>query len=107
MLRARGIEPDLVEYLKDPPDRTALERILDATGVEPAALVRHDDRFKELGLDRAECTTREQVVTVLLAHPELMERPVVFVGERAVVARPPEKLAELLDGMNEETNSWP
>lgn len=97
LLRERGIEPDVVEYLKTPPDRASLERILDGTGVTPSKLVRNDDRFKELGLDRADCTTREQVVILLLAHPELMERPIVFVGERAVVARPPEKIAELLD----------
>ncbi|MBM3674005.1 MAG: arsenate reductase (glutaredoxin) [Actinobacteria bacterium] len=97
LLRARGIEPVVVEYLKDPLDRAGLERILGATGVAPAALVRNDGRFRELGLDRADCATREQVVGVLLAHPELMERPVVFVGERAVIARPPEKVAELLD----------
>ena len=52
---------------------------------------------KELGLDEANYQTREQVIDVLLEHPELMERPVVFAGERALICRPSEKVLELLD----------
>jgi arsenate reductase len=59
--------------------------------------VRKDDRFKSLGLDRADYETREQVIDLLSEHPELMQRPVVFLGERAVIARPSEKVLELLD----------
>jgi arsenate reductase len=61
------------------------------------ALVRNDQRFKDLGLQRADYETREAVIDVLLEHPELMERPVVFRGDRAVIARPSEKVLELLD----------
>ena len=64
---------------------------------EPAALVRKDKRFKELELDASDYTTRDEVIAVLLAHPELMERPVVFVGEQAVIARPSERVLELLE----------
>ena len=49
---------------------------------EPSALVRKDKRFKELGLDEKDYVSRKQVVDVLLAHPELMERPVVIRGDR-------------------------
>jgi arsenate reductase len=59
--------------------------------------VRKDRRFAELGLDAADYTTRETVVDLLLEHPELMERPVVFRGERALICRPSEKVLELLD----------
>lgn len=96
ILRERGVSHDVVEYLKQPPDRTALERILDLLDGEPAALVRKDKRFAELGLDAADYTTREQVIAILLAHPELMERPVVIRGARAVIARPSEKVLEVL-----------
>jgi arsenate reductase len=59
--------------------------------------VRKDKRFRELGLQAADHVTREQVVALLLKHPELMERPVVIHGERAVIARPSERVLELLE----------
>jgi len=59
--------------------------------------VRKDKRFKELGLDEARYQTREQVIALLLAHPELMERPVVIRAGRAVIARPSERVLEILD----------
>ncbi len=96
ILAERGIEAKVVEYLEAPPDRATLERILDAIPDEPGALVRRDDRFKELGLTKDAAADRDAVLATLLAHPELMERPVVFVGERAVIARPSEKVLELL-----------
>jgi arsenate reductase len=96
ILNQRGVEADVVKYLDTPPDRTTLERILDAIPDEPAALVRSDDKkFKELGLRAADYTTREAVIALLLEQPALMQRPVVFVGERAVIGRPPENVLDL------------
>jgi arsenate reductase (glutaredoxin) len=96
ILKDQGVATDVVEYLKAPPARADLERIVDAIPNPPNELVRKDKRFKELGLDAADYTTRDAVVDLLLAHPELMERPVVFRGERAVIARPSELVLELL-----------
>lgn len=96
ILKDREVEAEIVEYLKAPPDRATLGRILDSISDEPAALVRKDKRFKELGLDPAAYTTRDAVIDLLSEHPELMERPVVFVGDRAVIARPSERVLELL-----------
>jgi arsenate reductase len=97
LLDDRGAEVEIIEYLHEPPDRAALERILDAIPDPPAAMVRHDKRFEELGLDPKGYETRDAVIEVLLEHPELMQRPVVFRGDRAVIARPPEKLNDLFD----------
>ena len=97
ILEERGIDPDVVRYLDTPPDRATLERILDAIDDEPIALVRTgDDKFKAAGLTKADVQTRAQVIDVLLKHPEVMERPVVFVGDKAVIARPSEQVLELL-----------
>jgi arsenate reductase len=96
ILREKSIDVEVVEYLREHPDRAALERILGAISDPPEALVRKDKRFKELGLDPSSYTTRESVIALLLEHPELMERPVVFRGERAVIARPSERVLELL-----------
>lgn len=96
ILHERGVEFDVVEYLKTPLDRAGFERILDAIPDPPAELVRKDKRFSELGLRADDYTTRDAVIGLLLAHPELMQRPVVFRGARALIARPSEKVLELL-----------
>lgn len=97
LLRERGVAFEIVEYLQAPPDRETLERIVALPGIEPGALVRRDQRFRDLGLDESRCATAAEVVDVLLAHPELLERPLVVQGDRAIVARPPERVLELLD----------
>jgi arsenate reductase len=97
LLRERGVEFDVVEYLKRPIGRAGLERILDAIPDAPADLVRKDKRFSELGLNAGDYVTRAAVIDVLLRHPELMQRPVVFRGRRALIARPADKVLELLD----------
>jgi arsenate reductase len=97
ILGERGIEPEVVEYLKTPLDRATLEHFLALLPGAPAELVRKDKRFKELGLDEADYVTRAQVLDVLLKHPELMERPVVIHAGRAIIARPSERVLELFD----------
>ena len=96
IMRDRNLDVTVVEYLKAPPARADLERILDAITDEPVALVRtDDDTFKVLGV--AKPTSRAEVIDLLVVHPEVMQRPVVFVGDRAVIARPSERVLELFD----------
>ena len=97
ILGQRDIDCEVVEYLKTPLDRSTLERILGLLSSPPSELVRKDKRFRELGLDADAYTTEATVIDLLLAHPELMERPVVIKGNRAVIARPSERVLELLD----------
>jgi arsenate reductase len=96
ILNDRGVEHEVIEYLEKPLDRAALVHLLELLPIEPTELVRKDMRFKELGLDAGDYESASSVVDVLLAHPELMQRPIVIRGDRAVIARPPEKLEELL-----------
>ncbi len=96
ILEERGVAYELIEYLKQLPTRDELEHIVDSISDVPAELVRKDKRFAELGLDVGDYQTKEQVVALLLEHPELMQRPVVFVGERAMICRPSDKVLELL-----------
>lgn len=95
ILEERGVEYELVEYLETPPDRRSLEGIarrLEAGGVR--AMVRSKEPlYAELGLENA---TDEELLDTLARHPRLLERPIVVSGERAVVARPPERVLELL-----------
>jgi arsenate reductase (glutaredoxin) len=97
ILREKGVEVDIHGYIEQPLDRAALERVLDAIPNPPADLVRKDKRFEELGLTASEYQTRDAVVELLLEHPELMQRPVVFRGDRALITRPPEQVLRLLD----------
>jgi arsenate reductase len=61
----------------------------------PADLVRKDKRFEELKLKAESYTTKDKIIELLLKHPELMQRPILIRGSRAVIARPPEKLDAL------------
>ena len=97
ILRERGVACDVVEYLQAPPDRATYERFLALLAGPPADLVRKDKNFKELGLNEADYQTDEQVIDLLLEHPVLMQRPIVVRGDRALIARPSEKVLELLD----------
>lgn len=96
MIRDTGIEPVVVEYLKTPPDRRQLSELLGKMGLTPRGLLRRRGTpFDELGLgDPAK--TDDMVLDAILAHPILMERPVV-VGPRGVrLCRPPERVHEIL-----------
>jgi arsenate reductase (glutaredoxin) len=97
VLEARGAPFVTVDYLESPPGADTLGHLLDMLGGAPADLVRVDDnRFVELGLSAADVAGRAGVIAVLVAHPELMQRPVVVRGHRAVVARPPDVLDAFL-----------
>ncbi|HXG18643.1 MAG TPA: ArsC/Spx/MgsR family protein [Methylomirabilota bacterium] len=95
-MRERGVEFDVIEYLKTPLDRATLERFLTLLPTPPADLVRKDKNFAALGLDANQYVTKEAVIALLLQHPVLMQRPVIIKGEKAVIARPSEKVLELL-----------
>jgi arsenate reductase (glutaredoxin) len=96
LLRERGVEFDTIEYLKTPPTRETLEKILTMLEGPPADLVRKDKRFGELGLKAEDYTEPKKIVALLIQHPELMQRPIVIRANRAIIARPPEKLEALL-----------
>jgi arsenate reductase len=89
-----GIAPDRVLYLDTPPTRGELEVLLRKLGTDdPRALTRTAEP-EYAGLEDAD---RDRLLDALAQHPRLIERPVVIRGDRAVVARPPERLLELLD----------
>ena len=96
ILESRHVQHQTVEYLKTPPDRAALEKIIGMLAEPPSELVRDDKRFKELGLKMEDYRDKESVINLLLKHPELMQRPIIIRGKHAVIARPPEKLLPLL-----------
>lgn len=96
ILEALDVDVDIVEYLKTPLGEAELRRILDLVDDLPTELVRRDANFSMLGLNAGDYTTEDAVVDLLLRHPGLMQRPVAVRGERAVIARPSERVEELL-----------
>jgi len=97
LLQARGIEPEVVRYLDTPLDADALRTLLRRLDIAPRALLRTgEDAYRTLGL--ADATLDDDaIIAAMAAHPELIERPVLVRGERAVVGRPTERLFEVLD----------
>ena len=95
LLRERGIEPVVVEYLKTPPDAPALADLLEHLALPAVAILRHDEAlFRREYADRT--LSDDELIAAIVEHPELLERPIVRRGARAVIARPPERALELL-----------
>ncbi len=96
MIRESGDAPRVIEYLKTPPTRAELQDLLTKLGMTPRQLLRRRGTpFDELGLDDPS-KTDDQLIDAILAHPILMERPVVVTTKGAKVCRPAEKVMELL-----------
>lgn len=96
LLEDRGENIEIVEYLATPPDRGELVHILDLLGLEPRALMRsHEAAYAELQLDRPE-HSRDDLIAAMIAHPILIERPIVIKNGKAIIARPPERILEIL-----------
>jgi len=94
LLQDRNIDPEIVEYLKSPPDVAMLSAVLGKLGIEPRALVRKGESiYKELGLKDADEAT---LLEAMAEHPILIERPVVINGNKAAIGRPPEAVLDIL-----------
>jgi arsenate reductase len=96
LLREAGVEPDIRLYLVDAPDPDEIRTVLSALGAgDPRALMRRcEPVYRELGL--ADIEDPDQLVGAMAAHPILIERPIVILGERAIIGRPPETVLDLL-----------
>ncbi len=96
LIEQAGVDPEVVLYLETPPAADELDEILGKLGLEPMELVRRGEEiYKELGLGGRELS-RQELIDLMVAHPKLIERPIVIAGERAVLGRPPENVKELL-----------
>ena len=94
LLRERGIEPAIVEYLKTPPDVAELRRILGLLGLTPRQLLRKREAA-EAGLDDATLSD-DELIAGMVANPITIERPILVTVDRAALGRPPEAVLALL-----------
>lgn len=96
LLKDRGIEPEIVEYLKTPPSAQELEDILQKLGMEPRDLMRKKEAvYEESGLDNPSLD-RKSLIDGMIKHPILIERPIVLANGKAAIGRPPEAVLPIL-----------
>ena len=96
LLRRKGIEPTIREYLKQPPSKAEVERLIDLVGGDARELIRDGEpEFKKLGKKKADLG-RPDIAKAIAAHPVLLQRPIVVSGKRAAIGRPPDAVLPLL-----------
>lgn len=97
MIRASGAEPEVIEYLKQPPSRARLAELIRAMGIPVRALLREKGTpYAELGLADPKWSD-DELIDFMLAHPILINRPIVVTAKGAALCRPSEKVLDLLD----------
>lgn len=103
MIRASGVEPQVIEYLKSPPSRERLIELIAAMGIHPRDLLRTKETLcSELGLvDHA--LSEDVLIDAMLKHPVLMNRPIVVTEKGVKLCRPSELVLPLLESLNADT----
>jgi arsenate reductase (glutaredoxin) len=97
LLEERGVKPDIVLYLENPPSKKQLQELLKKLGIGARALLRGGEQeYKQRNLADASLSDAA-LIDAMVACPQLIERPIVVRGARAVIGRPPENVLELLD----------
>lgn len=94
LIRERGIEPEIVEYLDTPPSAAELKGILHKLGKDAGEIVRTKEAQEE-GIDYGALDSAA-LIDALIAHPRAMVRPIVINGDKAAIGRPPESVLEIL-----------
>ncbi len=96
MIRNAGIEPHIIEYLKTPPSRAMLAQLIAQMGISARALLREKGTpYAELGLGDA-ALSDDQLLDAMIAHPVLINRPIVVSSKGAKLCRPSEEVLDLL-----------
>ena len=97
IMKASGEQPEVVEYLKNPPSRDYLVELLAKMNISPRELLRSKEAINdELGLDNPELSDYE-IIDAMIAHPILINRPIVVTNKGAALCRPSERVFELLE----------
>jgi len=96
LLTNKGIKPQVIEYLKTPPNKQELNEILNLLQLEPRQLMRtHETEYKENNI-ADENLSREQLIDAMIKFPKIIERPIVINNGKAAIGRPPENILEVL-----------
>jgi len=96
LIRDHGVEPEIIEYLKDTPDKSELARLAKQLGLTPRELLRtKEPEYRKLKLDNPKLSDAA-LLAAMVKHPKLIERPIVVKGKKAVLGRPPENVLALI-----------
>ena len=96
LIEGRGIQPNIVEYLKSPPSAAELKEILSLLDMTPRDLMRKKEAaYKEAKLDDPNLSD-DDLIRTMVAHPILIERPIIINGNKAALGRPPENVLSIL-----------
>ena len=96
ILNNKGVEPNIIEYLKNPPSKEELAEIIQKLNIQPTELIRFkEEKAKELGISATDDLTLEEWLTILTENPVLIERPIVLSAKGAVIGRPPKNVLAL------------
>jgi arsenate reductase (glutaredoxin) len=95
LLEEHEVQPQVIEYLKNPPTAAQLKKILAMLGMKPEQLIRKGEDLYKTGF-AGKTLTDAQWIDAMVKHPILIERPIVVSGDRAVIGRPPENVNALL-----------
>ncbi|HEY9203057.1 MAG TPA: arsenate reductase (glutaredoxin) [Sulfurimonas sp.] len=96
ILKEKKCDAEVVKYLEESPDKAQIKNILKMLGIAPRELMRvKEDIYKELNLKDAK--DDEALIEAMAKHPKLIERPIIIKGDRAIIGRPTERIAEFLE----------
>jgi arsenate reductase len=96
ILLGKGLKPQVINYLENPPSEAEIQQILEKLNLPPEELFRtKEDLYSELGL-KNKSLSRNELVAILAKNPILIERPIVINGSRAVLGRPPENVLKIV-----------
>lgn len=96
LIEEKGVEPTIIEYLKEGPDAATLTAVLAKLGKSPRDILRKgEDAYKELGL-ADDSKSDAELIEAMVANPILIERPIVIAGDKAALGRPPEQVLDIL-----------
>jgi len=96
LIKDQGVEPEIIEYLKNPPSIAELSTILDGLNMEPRELMRkREAEYKETGMNNPDLD-RDALIKGMVASPKLIERPIVIANGKVAVGRPPENVLAIL-----------
>lgn len=96
LLQSRGIEPEIIEYLKTPPGKSKIKEILKMLDLEPRELMRkNEDEYKKAKLDNPKLS-KDDLIAAMIKYPILIERPIVIANGKAAIGRPPENVLKII-----------
>ena len=94
-MRDNGHEPNVIEYLKTPPNIKELNNICKTLGKRPKDIIRKGEKeYKELKFDKMD--SDDDLLKAMVRHPKLIERPIVIRGEKGIIGRPPENVLKFI-----------